>query len=296
MDQVKVGLGLISGSDDPRSGTETFENTFSKKNVRIDTAFAEFTPANWFDLIGGKFYNPLYRPDDLVWDGDITPEGAAAKLRFKLLPKLDLYFNAATYILDEKTNAKDPYLAAIQPGFIWKITRDIDLQLALAYYYFVNVKENALEFSSGTNTTAEGKLVFDYNAPVLSGELGFKKPFSLDFVPYFGLFGEYVYNPDPDHDNRGYLAGVRVGHLDMRKFGDWRLEYSYRCLEKDAWPDVFPDSDFYGGSTDVKGMEFILNFAFWKNIWLALDYYNTRRILASKQRENLFQVDLNLKF
>jgi hypothetical protein len=187
-------------------------------------------------------------------------------------------------------------MASIQPGMIWKITRDTNLQLALAYYYFRNVKGSALDFSSATNTTVDGKLAFDYNAPVLSGELGFNNPFGLDFVPYFGLFGEYVYNPDPDNNNRGYLAGFRAGHLDMKKFGDWRLEYSYRRLEKDAWPDVFPDSDFYSGSTDVKGMEFILNFALWKNIWLALDYYNAKRILAPTQRENLFQTDLNLKF
>jgi hypothetical protein len=188
-------------------------------------------------------------------------------------------------------------MATFQPGLIWKITRDINLQLALGYYYFRNVKGNGLDFSSGTNTTTpDGKLVFDYNAPVLSGELGFKNPFGLDFVPYLILFGEYVYNPDPDNDNRGYLAGVRVGHPDMKRFGDWRLEYSYRHLEKDAWPDVFPDSDFYGGATNVKGMEAILNFAFWKNIWLALDYYRAERILGLKQRENLFQVDLNLKY
>jgi len=159
VDQVKVGLGLISGGDDPRSGTETFENTFSKKNVRIDTAFAEYTPTNWFSLIGGKFYNPLYRPDDLVWDGDITPEGAAAKLRFQLLPNLDLNFNAASYILDEQSNAKDPYMIAIQPGLLWKINRDTNLQLALAYYYFRNVKGNALASISTvlemTNGTAD---------------------------------------------------------------------------------------------------------------------------------------------
>jgi len=95
VDEGIVGLGLISGGDDPRSGTETFENTFSKKKVRIDTAFAEYTPANWFNIIGGKFYNPFYRPDDLVWDGDITAEGAAAKFKFQLLSTLNLYFNAA---------------------------------------------------------------------------------------------------------------------------------------------------------------------------------------------------------
>lgn len=74
------------------------------------------------------------------------------------------------------------------------------------------------------------------------------------------------------------------------------LEYSYRRLEKDAWPDVFPDSDFHGGDTNVRGHEAIVNFALWKNIWLALDYYRSQRIVDLKQKENLFQFDFNVKF
>jgi polyhydroxyalkanoate synthesis regulator phasin len=296
VDQFKVGFGLTTGGDDPRSGTETFQDTFSKKSVRIDYAFAEYTPANWLSVVGGKFYNPLYRPSDLIWDGDITPEGLAAKFKHQFSPTLDFYFNTALYLLDEKSSARDPYMVAFQPGLIWKLTDNVNFQFAVAYYWFDHVQNSSLDFSAGTNTTSNGKLVFDYTAPVLSGELGFKNPYSLRFVPYFSLFGEYVYNPDPDNDNRGYLAGFTVGHSDMKKFGDWRFEWSYRYLERDAWLDTFPDSDFYSGSTNVQGMEYILNFALYRNIWLALDYYHTAKILGLDQTEDLFQVDLNLKF
>jgi hypothetical protein len=163
------------------------------------------------------------------------------------------------------------------------------------------VRKNTLDHSSGSNSRfPDLTYQYDFDAPVISAELGFKNPFGQTFIPYIGLFGEYVTNPDADDDDQGFIAGLRAGHTSMKKFGNWFFEYSYRRLEKDAWPDVFPDSDFYGGATNAQGHEAIFNFGLWKNIWLSFDYYNSRKIsvLANlpEQREDLIQVDLNFKF
>ncbi len=139
------------------------------------------------------------------------------------------------------------------------------------------------------------ELRFDYDAPCLSAELGFTNPLGLPLIPYLGFLGEYIDNPDPDDENQGYIAGARLKQQEMSNFGDWMLQYSYRRLERDAWPDVFPDSDFHGGATNVEGHEAIFNFILRKNIWLALDYYRNRNILGVEQRENLFQFEVNLK-
>lgn len=295
-DGVKAGFGLVTGTGDPRSTTITFENTFEKKSVRIDYAFAEYKPVDWLTLTGGKFNNPLWRPSDFMWDGDMTPEGAAVNLRRRIMPNLDIFLNTVFFILDKQSSGSDPNMTGIQPGMNWKFNEDVNLQLAMTYYLFGGVKGHTLEFSSNTNTRLNDQLRFDYDAPSVSAELGFKNPLGLTFIPYFGIFGEYIYNPDPDNNNQGYVAGARLKHNEMSRFGDWMLEYSYRRLEKDAWPDVFPDSDFHGGDTDVKGHEAIVNFALWKNIWLALDYYRSQRIVDLKQKENLFQFDFNVKF
>jgi len=116
VDEVKVGFGLASGSGDPRSTNVTFENTFEKKNVKIDYAFAEYKPAKWFSVIGGKFQNLLYRPSDLLWDTDITPEGAAAKFKHSVLHNLELFFNSGFFILDERSSNKDPFMVALRTG------------------------------------------------------------------------------------------------------------------------------------------------------------------------------------
>ena len=69
-----------------------------------------------------------------------------------------------------------------------------------------------------------------------------------------------------------------------------------RRIEKDAWLDIFPDSDFYRGTTNALGHEGIFTFGLTKNVNLSLDYYNTRRVRGTENTEHLFQADLNLRF
>jgi Putative porin len=84
LENLKVGFGIASGGDDPRSTNQSFQDSFSHKGIRIDLAFAEYKPMPWFELIGGKMKNPLWTPSDLLWDSDIRPEGGAIFLHSKL--------------------------------------------------------------------------------------------------------------------------------------------------------------------------------------------------------------------
>src|SRR5262245_16905689 len=77
-DKVKVGAGIASDGGNPRSTNRTFQDTFSKSNVQLDYAYAEYTPWEYLTMQGGKMPKmPFWEPADLLWDTDITPEGAA---------------------------------------------------------------------------------------------------------------------------------------------------------------------------------------------------------------------------
>jgi hypothetical protein len=182
----------------------------------------------------------------------------------------------------------------VQPGVNWNITDTVSLQLAAAYYGIGDVQGSTLDHSSETNTLTDGGLEFEYNSYGVSGQIAFKK--LADFLPYVGVFGEYIKNPDPDEEDEGYIGGIMLGHEKIGKLWDWQLGYSYRRLEKDAWLDIFPDSDFHGGDTGVKGSEAIFNLGLAKNIWLGLDYYHTKNIEDDSKEEDLLQVDLNFRF
>lgn len=331
VDNVTVGFGLTSGSSssatstsgtigDPRSTEQTLDSTFSKKPLAINYAFAQYKPIKWLSLSGGKLAsNPIYRansvgpwPSELAWDNDITPEGAAVVfnypevLNFSVF-SLDVFMNNAFFILDENNPAgsgREPYMCVFQPGFNLKIIKDLNFKAALAKYIFSNIERRPqLKFgiSSNSNTLVGGKYAFNYDSWIATAEFGYNNPFGQKFVPYVGLFGEYIYNPDPEIERRGYLAGIRVGYPSLKKFGDWQLSYAYRKLDRDAWLDTFPDSTFYSGAANVKGHKGSVYFGLTKNLFLDVNYFHSINIAefstpTVKRPEDVFQADIQFNF
>ena len=302
VDPIEVGFGLASGGDDPRSTNQTFQDTFSSKSVRIDYAYAAWMPIKYATIIGGKMQNPIYTTSDLLWDGDITPEGVAGKVNYPVLPDLNLFMNTGFFVIDEISGrSSDPVMFMVQPGFDWKITENVNWKTALASYIFANVKGHTLDWSAGTNTRRNGTLKYDYYPLTLSTKLGISNPLDdmnipyID-IPYLGGFAEFVVNPAVDNGNFGFLCGGQLGHAKVSKKGQWAVKGLYRYLQRDAWLDTFPDSDAYSGSTDIHGPEVIAEYALLDNWILAFDYYWTERLSNPGHPENLFQVDLNYKF
>jgi hypothetical protein len=189
----------------------------------------------------------------------------------------------------------------VQPGFEWKFRdselKDIaKLKAAVAYYGFSHIKHNTIEGGSGTNTLENKVLKYDYNAFNTNFQLGFMPQAFI--VPYLGLLGEFVYNPDPSKGNTGWLLGGVFGAEKVSEKDQWQFKYMYRKLGRDAVLDCLPDSDFYGGATDVRGHEAIFEYGICKNVSVALDYYNNRRLHQQEKNKNehLLQLDWNLKF
>ena len=299
VDKVKVGFGLASGGTDPRSTNQTMTNSFETPDIRLDYAYAEYMAAPWLTLYGGKFKRKpvLWQPSDLLWDSDINTEGLAAVISRSTASGIDLFINTGTYILDEiKNDTSDPLLMVAQPGLKLKITGNMDVKVALAYYGFSGVKGVSLDHSEGTNSVdTTNQLIYNYNSVNPNIEVGLKKPLG-GIVPYGAFYLDYISNPDPSSDNTGYLFGLKFGDKKLKKKGQWQFKYMYRSLEKDAWLDTFSDSDFYGGETNVEGHEIILQYGLAKNVILGLDYYLSENITGSKNPEDLLQVDLVFKY
>ena len=214
------------------------------------------------------------------------------------MPNLTVFFTTGVFILDERSGGADPLLIPIQGGLQYKLSKQFDVKFAVTYYSFVDVEGTSLEFSEQFadvgNTLVDEALVFDYDSVSVGVEFGVNHLLG-DIMPYIGLVGEYVHNPDPDDDHDGYLAGIKIGHRNVSKSGQWQARFLYRRLERDAWPDVFPDSDFLGGSTNGKGYEVIVNYAIIKNVTLGLDYYHSEQIDGDADQD-LLQLDVALKF
>ena len=340
-DQFKVGAGIASGTwtgaagatgpeiDNQRSTNSTMEGLFSHKPITLDVAYGQYTPTNWLTVMGGKFRNPLFLigGDDLVWDPDITPEGGAAQFNYKFCDQFGLFMNAGFFILDEfndsvpsqhSTSGKDPSMVIVQPGFEWKIKNadyaDIaNLKAAVAWYEYNHVKGQHFQFASAksgtgkTNTLdANGNFVYEYNSWQPTVQLGFMPQ---DFVvPYLGVFGQYVYNPDPSKDNTGWQLGGLFGAEKVQEKGQWQGRFMYRFIERDASPDFLPDDDFYSGFTNAKGWKEVFTYGIGKNTNISLTGFQTGMIrtigtgksskttLLGGLNEKVFFMDWNLAF
>lgn len=299
-DGVDVAFGLATGGTDPRSTNETMDNSFETADIRIDYAYAKWAMADFFTLYGGKFKRKpvLWQTTDLMWDGDINPEGVAGQFKFGL-GKGDFFVNTGMFVLDENKKDADPIMYVVQPGMKLSLTDNITLKTAVALYELDQVKDNTLDHSAGTNTLftdADGdeRLKYDYSVINPSVELGakFEGP-----IKYAAVFADYVKNPDPDQDNTGYALGFKFGDKKVKKPGKWQAKYIYRKIEKDAWLDNMPDSDAYSGDTGVKGHEIALKYAIKKNVILGFDYYRMKKITEDDaDRQDLFQFDVVFKF
>jgi hypothetical protein len=294
-DSWKTGFRLASGSNDPRSRNVTLTDTFETSDVQLDLAYGQFQANKYWSLVAGKFKNPLWQTKDLLWDSDINPEGVAIQLLNYKINQFELFATPAFFVLEEfSSDEDDPWLGLIQAGAKVKFSDDLYLKFAGAFYSFQDLEGNSFDYSSGTNSTdVNGDLMDDVDAFGVDAELGINLSGP---VPFVGIFGQYI-NSDASDDDVGYLAGIKFGHKKVKKLGQWQVKYNYRSLEKDAWPDFLPDSDFYGGETDVEGSEIEVVVGLCKNVTIGIDYYKTEQIDREPSiEEEIFQLDLVLKY
>ena len=311
-DQLNVGLGIASGADDPRSTNQTFTDTFERPDVRMDLAYAEYKPMDPLKLVGGIFQRPdyLWAPTDLLWDGDINPQGGSAHWEKKFSDRLTPYLNTGVWVIDEVTSTTsdrvDPFLYYTQGGVKFK-QGDWSANVAGIYYAFNGLKGTCPDWSAATNTgittsssgsCSAGVLTYDYDSVGASAEVALATPFDIDAIPEVGIFGDFIRNIDGNvvDNNAGWALGARLGDKKVVSNGQWQLKYIYANLGKDAFVDFTPDSDRYGGRTDVRSHEGILEYGLNKNVTLALDYYQSSRIKAAKASEHLIQADVSMKF
>ena len=283
-DEVGATVRLASGNvDDPISTNQTFERAFTRKPVNLDQAYLTLKPGKslglepgWVTLTAGKFGVNAYRVSELVWDDDLSLEGATETLnlvdqREGLLRLLKV--NAFQWVVDEVANAGDPWMGGGQ------VVADTvlgdngpTLTVAFADFHYEGLDQVARKFlnqyndpptNSKPNSSYNGQLpnsnsvVKDANGKVLGYESGFNVVNGggeLNFADVFGvaagLFGEVAYNTQADSRNTGFATGVGIGkagrdwyHNGLKNPGDWAISYTYERVAKDAVFGAFSYDD-----------------------------------------------------
>jgi len=297
-DQWTVGFGLASGGSDPRSTNQTLAGAFSTGDVRLDYAYARYAATEQVEMLAGKFKNPLWVPKDLLWDSDIRPDGVAARITLPLGEHTDAFVTPAYLVLTEgiTRERKDASMWVLQAGATFALGERTALTLVPTYYAFDNLRgtPGPISLSAPTNSRdADGNLLYDFDAVTAAANLTVN-----DVGPFAqaSLFGEYVNALDPDDDNTGYMVGASLGDAKVSGFGDWQFIYNYRRLERDAWPEFLADSEALFGATNVRGNEVEFLWGLSKNVWIVADYYSNFEFMGTDIEQDLFHIDLNLKW
>jgi hypothetical protein len=312
-DDIEVGAGFASGGTDPRSTNQTLEDTFESENINLDYAYAKWSALGNVDIYGGKFKRKpvLWAPTDLLWDGDINPQGLSVHAEGDLGRALggsmdifsDVWFNTGLWVLDENGTSgdQDPLMHYYQAGMKNKAGM-LDSKLALTYYGFEGVKGTSFhtEHGGGNNTTCTGGvLCFDYDSIGVSAEVGINEPFggalSLP-IKRLAFFGDYINNLSEASQDTGWALGFKIGDKKVKKQGQWQFKYIFANLDADAFLETFPDSDRFNGETDVRSHEYALNYALKKNVIFGLDYYHSKRMDLANTEQDLVQADILIKF
>jgi hypothetical protein len=295
-EKVDVGFGFATGDGNPRSANDDMNNTFENPGIRLDLSYASYKPFDWLTLVGGKFKNPLWLPgSSFLWDSDIKPEGISMSIN-RTFGGVEFFMNNGFWILGEfKDDSDDPFMWVMQPGYKVALGDQAYFKNALTVYQFSNVKGNDFKYSSGSNTrNPDLTYAKDYDAVVVSGEVGYKTGLAL--IPNAALFSEYIHNTSTSSKNNGYIVGFKFGHAKVKKPRQWQATMHYQRLEKDAWLDTFPNADVYSGETNTES--YVLNFAYglMDKISLGANYYHSLPLTGPSDDDDVFQLDLLIKF
>jgi outer membrane murein-binding lipoprotein Lpp len=259
--------------NDPRSTNQTLGEDWGRKPIAIDLAYVDWKPTNYFNLQLGKMPQPWTKTPDYFWDGDITPEGAAAKFTY------GNFFVGAFYdwLNERHSNAttgarSDTKMVGGQFGLKQPIGKTT-LTLAAGYFDVTNVKDeqvsangvapctnyNSVFFANSTNGNstylAAGctRLLSDFGVVDGLAQLDF----NIGRFPMV-VFAEYMQNGNAEVNvvageklDTAYSAGVMFNKASAPK--TWEVGVMYQLAQADAIFGQFHDSDFGDGKTDTEG-------------------------------------------
>ena len=327
-DQVFMGIVLASGNDDGAVSTnETLGDYFNKDPIWIDKAYLRYQPLEGVTLTGGRMPNPFYSTD-MVWDTDINPEGVALTVRHDF-GFAELFSTSAYMPLQERElDDEDRYLAATQFGAEMDLGETISVKAAVAYYAFANIQSR--------RNPPQGSRIYDYTAPPVLARgnsifnmrtdgtttlAGLASDFDVlninghvDYTGFEGLrvrvIGDFAKNLAYDRSQIELLqaeasvpsgdiawqARVDFGTLSTGRRGDWMVSAAYKYIETDAVLDIFTDSDFGLGGTDLEGFILEGEYGVADSATLNLKWLSSDAISRPPFSTDVLQVTLETEF
>ena len=285
---------LATGGKNPVSTNQTLDGSFSTKDIGIDLAYIDWKINNNVDVNAGKMKNPMFRVGGapLIWDGDLNPEGIAAKFKSD-----KIFGTAAVFSVAEGESDDYSLLYTFQTGLKFDISDNGSLTTGLSYFGYTKTiglspfyngdpKGNSFE------GTAEGDFLYKYGYKNI--EFFSQYDTQLKGLP-LRFHIQYTKNNEVEDQDVAYSYGVTLG--SVKKKGDKQYAWLYQDIQADSVIATFNDSDFGGGGTDSKGHVFKAKYGFSEKIALGGTFFFNKidRFQGAERDYQRFQIDLEFK-
>ena len=297
------------------SGNQTFDNANDDYNIYLARAYVAWQPTSSWYFVGGKFKNP-FQTTDLVWDGDINPQGLSETYSFPI-SNGTLQFRAAQLVMDDNDERagsgpsfRDSFLFVQQLVYSTKFGSGVGLTLAPGYMFYNNSSiegsANETPFAGRTKGLSVATFTGSLKFPNVGGE-----------GRALSLYWDSAYNFDADtrvHDIYGlsdaysdgstaWLVGVGYGKGSGKDQGDWSVKLDYRHIGIGALDPNLSDSDFGFGHLNQEGYKLSTSYNIASFATLGLSYFYTQDIqgglkhaVAGLDKSSILQLDLVTKF
>ena len=289
-DDVKVILQLATGGDNPVSTNQTIDDGFSRKDIRLDLAYVDWKVNDSLTVNAGKMKNPLFRAGKapLIWDGDLNPEGFAAKYKSG-----KFFATAAGFSVEERSSSDDSLLYAVQGGMKFPVGES-NLTAGVGYFAYTDTIGNSPFYNGnprGNTVDLAGDYIYDYKNTEVFAQLDAK----VGDWP-LQVFAHFTQNGEVSVEDTAYAFGVNLG--SAKKPGEMQFGWTYQDLEADAVIGTYSDSDFGGSGTDSKGHVLKAKYAIDEKIFLGATFFVNEidRFQGTEHDYNRIQIDLEFKF
>lgn len=260
-DSIEAAIRLATGGQSATSTNQTLDSEGANKALDLDLAYGKVKVADGHSFTFGKMKTPVYKAgkSDLIFDGDLTPEGIAYHGEFG-----NVFINASRLWMTNN-DSDDVILYAPQAGV--SFGEDTKVTVGGSFYKYTNADY----------------AIFQGFADV-SGKAG---------GAGWTVYSEFATNTDEAAtDASSYLAGLSL------KFGDWSAAYDYRSLAADTTNLNIVDGDSCGGKVACNSSRVSVSRKIQDNLKAGLTAYAGTKKGGSDidTKYTKYQVNLNLNF
>lgn len=255
LDNLLFDLRLATSGGSATSANQTFDDSFSDKDLVIDRAYIAYDVQDW-TLGGGKVKNP-FNSTEFIWDDDINPEGL-----YQRYDNDSFYAIFGQMFMEEEKSGTDSNLFVGQAGFQQEDRYDV----RAAFYTYQNIELAPL-----------GEIDFQFVEAVGNVSFG---PGEMRLM--------YIKNTTSEIEDED--TAYSASYFFTR--GAITYDFKYAHVEQNSVLGRFTDSNF---GIDLEGFVFRGTYKVSKYVSWRLSLFTTEGIVDEDGGYDRVQFDLRLK-